>query len=131
MLSEPPGRFAIPGSLPGLVRIICLSVLSLIRDEEIGKFLLQRSDLGLIANHNVGIAGILESKILCAGSCRLFSPPDQGGNIEPAKAGSESDKKAVAAAIADPLKARLQKSLLVFIDRCASFQRRGTDQGPE
>jgi hypothetical protein len=49
---------------------------------------------------------------------------------EPAKAGSESDKKAVAAAIADPLKATLQKWLLVFIERCASFQRRRTDQGP-
>ena len=77
MLSEPPARFAIPGSLPGLVRIIYLSVLSLIRDEEIGKFLLQRSDPGQIANHDVGIAGILESKILGAGSCRLFSQPGQ------------------------------------------------------
>src|ERR1700756_404411 len=41
---------------------------------------------------------------------------------EPAKA--ESDKKAMAAAIADPWKATLQKSLLIFIERCASFQRR-------
>jgi len=45
---------------------------------------------------------------------------------EPAKA--ESDKKAMAAAIADPWKATLQKSLLIFIERCASFQRRETDK---
>jgi hypothetical protein len=34
-----------------------------------------------------------------------------------------SDKKAVAAAIADPLKATLRKPLPVFIEWCASFQR--------
>ena len=47
-----------------------------------------------------------------------------------AKSGSESDPKAVVVAQADLLKATLRKSLFALLERCASFQKRGTDQGP-